>query len=137
MGVGRRPAITQASWRPPSGEAPARCKGFMEASGSSLGSQHLRILHPQNVFQAYPSISPSLSATWGDCAPQHSTLKTQIGLATRLLRSFQMKVKALIRVCRPCVFGPAGLAPSLPAVPHVTTAQAYRPLTILFCSECY
>lgn len=71
------------------------------------------------------------------CPTQHSTLKTQISLATRLLRSFQRKVKALIRVYRPCAFGPADLAPSLPAVPHVTTAQPYRPLTILFCSECY
>lgn len=39
MGVGRRPAVTQASWRPPSGEAPAGCKGFVEASGSSVGLQ--------------------------------------------------------------------------------------------------
>lgn len=54
---------------PLSGEAPAGCKGFVEASGSSSGPQHLRILCPQNVAQGYPSVSPSLSATWGDCAP--------------------------------------------------------------------
>lgn len=39
MGVGRWPAVTQASWRPPSGEAPAGCKGFVEASGSGIGLQ--------------------------------------------------------------------------------------------------